>query len=59
MDISKKLYVYEINLSKKEYKKLIRKKFLSDKEWASFCDTLSDNLDLAFEETVELFILQD
>jgi hypothetical protein len=53
MEISKKLFVYEITLSKSEYKKLVRKKLVSGKEWESFCETLSDELDLTFEKVVE------
>jgi hypothetical protein len=44
---SKKLYVYELVLSRSEYKKLAGRRLLSDKQWRELCESLSDALESA------------
>jgi hypothetical protein len=49
---SKKLYVYELVLSRAEYKKAAGRRLLSDKQWQKFCESMSDALDSAAGDVV-------
>ena len=49
---SKKLYVYELVLSRAEYKKLAGIRLLSDKQWESICESLTDSLDAAADASI-------
>ena len=50
---SKKLYVYELVLSRSEYKKLTGRKIVTDKQWKKFCESMSDALDAAAESVTK------
>ena len=47
-----KLYVYELVISKDEYKKLVGRRIMTDTEWANVGEQLTDRL----EDTATKFI---
>ena len=51
--MSKKLYVYELVLSRSKYKKLTGRKIVTDKQWQKFCESMSDALDSATSDVIK------
>jgi hypothetical protein len=49
-----KLYVYELVISKSEYKRMTGRKLISKSQWEDICEELTDRL----EDTVTEYILE-
>ena len=49
-----KLYVYELVISKQEYKRMTGRKLISKSQWSDICEELTDRL----EDTATEYILQ-